>query len=334
MKVTERYVLRGPNIYSYEPVYLAVIDLEALDDVPSTAIPGFTESLLAAVPTLHEHRCSPGYVGGFVERLREGTYMAHVVEHLAIELQCLAGLPVGFGKARMVAGKPRHYRVVFAYIAESVAEVALTLAVDVVTALASAAGPGNLHDGLAELRRLAQATVLGPSTRAIVDAARKRGIPTLRLTGNASLFQLGWGARQQRIQATITGKTSQIAVGIASDKDLTKSLLNEAGLPVPQGQVVTTLEQARAAQQAYGCVAIKPLCGNQGRGVTTGVSGSQALEKAFLHARQYGHQVIVEEHIEGNDYRVLVIGQAMVAASRRVPPEVVGDGHSTVRVFG
>lgn len=331
MKVIERRVLRGPNIYSARPVYLAVIDLEALDDVASTAIPGFIEALLAAVPTLNKHRCSPGYVGGFVERLRGGTYMAHVVEHLALELQCLAGLPVGFGRARMVAGRPRHYRVIFAYVAESVAEGALNLAIELVTALA-AGKPAALNAGLTRLRQLAQASALGPSTRAIVEAAERRGIPTLRLTEQANLLQLGWGVKQQRIQATMTSKTNHIAVGIASDKELTKRLLKEAGLPVPQGQTVSTLEAAHAAaQRANGPVAIKPLCGNQGKGVTTAVSGAKAVAAAFGRAQQFGRHVIVEQHIEGNDYRVLVIGHEVVAASRRVPPKVIGDGHSDIR---
>ncbi|EGM79046.1 cyanophycin synthetase [Rheinheimera sp. A13L] len=330
MKVIERRALRGPNIYSARPVYLAIIDLEALNDVASTAIPGFTESLLAAVPTLHEHRCSPGYVGGFVERLQDGTYMAHIVEHLAIELQCLAGLSVGFGKARMVAGKPGLYRVIFAYKVESVAEAALNLAIELVSALTQGQ-PAVLEPGLTQLCKLAQAETLGPSTSAIIEAARQRGIPTLRLSEHSSLFQLGWGVKQQRIQATMTSNTNHIAVGIASDKDLTKCLLSDAGLPVPQGQVVSTPEQAHRAQREYGSVAVKPLCGNQGKGVTTAVSDAKAVGAAFSYAQQFGSKVIVEQHIEGNDYRVLVIGDKVVAASRRLPPEVIGDGTSTIR---
>ncbi|MEX0707304.1 MAG: cyanophycin synthetase [Woeseia sp.] len=331
MKVVERRVLRGPNIYAARPVYLAVVDLEALDDVASNAIPGFIEALLAAVPTLHKHRCSPGYVGGFVERLHRGTYMAHIVEHLALELQCLAGMPVGFGKARMVAGRPRHYRVLFAYVSERAAEAALNLAIEYVTAFA-VGKTSTVDDGVAQLRQLAQAAALGPSTRAIVDAARQRGIPSLRLTEEANLFQLGWGIKQQRIQATTTSKTNHIAVGIASDKGLTKRLLEEAGLPVPRGQTVSTLDAAHAAaQRANGRVAIKPLCGNQGKGVTTAVSDAKAVAAAFGRAQQYGRRVIVEQHIEGDDYRVLVIGQEVVAAARRLPPEVIGDGQSTVR---
>ena len=333
MKVVERRHLRGPNIYARRPVYLAVIDLEALDGVASTAIPGFTAALLAAMPSLIRHRCSPGHVGGFVERLWQGTYMAHVIEHLALELQCLAGLKVGFGRARKVVGRPRHHRVVFAYVGERVAEAALELAMDLVASLA-AGKPVTLDAGLTSLRQLVQAAALGPSTRAIVGAAARRGIPTLRLTEQASVFQLGWGVKQQRIQATMTSQTNHVAVGIASDKDLTKRLLKEAGLPVPPGRVVSTLEAAQeAASGANGPVAIKPQCGNQGKGVTTAVSGAEAVQAAFHRAQQFGRSVLVEQHIEGDDYRVLVIGDQVVAASRRVPPEVVGDGHSAIRLL-
>jgi len=331
MKVIERRHLRGPNLYADRPVYLAVIDLEALDGVASTAIPGFTQSLLAAVPSLNRHRCSPGHVGGFVERLRQGTYMAHVIEHLALELPCLAGLRVGFGRARKVAGRPRHHRVVFAYVGERVAEASLDLAMDLVAALA-AAKPASLDAGLTELRQRVQAAALGPSTRAIVEAAALRGIPTARLTEQASVFLLGWGVKQQRIQATMTSQTNQVAVAIASDKDLTKRLLKEAGLPVPPGRAVSTLEAAQAAaSSANGPVAIKPRCSNQGKGVTTGVSGAEAVAAAFHRAQQFGRSVVVERHIEGDDYRVLVIGNQVAAAPRRVPPEVVGDGQSAIR---
>ena len=189
-----------------------------------------------------------------------------------------------------------------------------------------------LEVGLFEMRKLARATALGPSTRAIVEAATRRGIPTLRLTEHASVFQLGWGVKQQRIQATMTSKTSHIAVGLASDKDLTKRLLKDAGLPVPQGCTVTTLEAAQAAAEgANGPVTMKPLSGNQGKGVTTAVLGAEAVQAAFGRAQQFGRSVIVEQHIEGDDYRVLVVGDKVVAASRRVPPEVIGDGRSEVR---
>lgn len=330
MKVIERRALRGPNIYAARPVYLAVIDLGALDNVASNEIPGFIDALLEAVPTLHKHRCSPGHVGGFVERLHGGTYMAHVIEHLAIELQCLAGTQVGYGRARKVAGKPRQYRVVFACVEVRMAEEALNLAMQLVTALAASKSI-SMDAGMTRMRQLALAASVGPSTRAIVEAAQRRGIPTLRLSEDASLFQLGWGIKQQRVQATMTSKTNRIAVGIASNKDLTKRLLREAGLPVPRGRTVSTLDGAlSAAIAAKGPVAIKPLSANQGKGVTTGVLGDEAVGAAFERARRFGTAVIVEQHIEGEDHRVLVVGTQVVAASRRSPPEVFGDGHSSI----
>lgn len=331
MKILERRMLRGPNIHSDRPCFLAVLDLESLDDVSSASVPGFVDALLAAMPTLQRHRCSPGYVGGFVERLRDGTYMAHIVEHVTIELQCIAGTAVGFGKTRAVRGKPRQYRVVVAYKAEGLVEAALDVAIALVTRLA-ASEPYDLAEHLERLTQLADQAMLGPSTRAIVDAAEQRGIPAFRLSLRGSLFQLGWGARQQRIQATITSQTNHVAVGIASDKELTKQLLAEAGLPVPRGRTVSSFEGALAAARSAGrAVAIKPLDGNQGKGVTTAVTGDEAVGAAFQRAQAFSRRVIVEQHITGDDYRVLVIGDQLVAASRRVPPEVTGDGHSTIR---
>jgi cyanophycin synthetase len=331
MKIIERRMLRGPNIHSHRPCFLAVIDLEELDEVPSSALPGFTDRLVALVPTLVEHRCSKGHRGGFIERLREGTYMAHIVEHVTIELQNLAGHDIGFGKARMVHGMPRHYRVVVAYRTERVVERAIDIALDLVAHLARNQ-PFELQHAVAELRELATREALGPSTAAIVEAARRRSIPTVRLTDEANLFQLGWGVRQQRIQATTTSQTNYIAVSIASDKELTKALLAEAGLPVPQGCTVSSLAGAQEAARAIGRpVVVKPLDANQGKGVSTAVVGDAAVAAAFERACVFCSQVIVEQHIDGDDYRVLVIGDQVVAVARRVPPQVVGDGRSSVR---
>ncbi|NUZ05872.1 cyanophycin synthetase [Piscinibacter koreensis] len=333
MRVTERRALRGPNVHSRRPCFLAIVDLEELDGVASTAIPGFVDRLLALLPSLAEHRCSRRRRGGFVERLHEGTYMAHIVEHVAIDLQVLAGHAVGFGKTRHLRGMPRHYRIVVSYRAEAVASAAIDAAVDLVQRTARAE-PFDSAAALAELRRLVARSAIGPSTRAIVEAAERRRIPVLRLTDEANLFQLGWGHRQQRIQATLTSRTNHVAVGIASDKELTKRLLAEAGIPVPRGRVVKTLDAARAAAHAAcGAVVVKPLNGNQGKGVTTGVADDGALATAFERAQAHGRSVIVEEHIAGDDYRVLVVGARMVAAARRVPPEVVGDGASSVRAL-
>src|SRR3954470_22309292 len=332
MKIVEQRVLRGPNIYSPRPAFLAVLDLEDLDDVSSAAIPGFAERLIALIPTLDEHRCSLGYRGGFVERLREGTYMAHIVEHVLIELQCLAGPELGFGKARMVKGRPRHYRIVCSYLIEPLVVQALPFAMEIVERLARGEPVPDFEARLDALTDIADAEALGPSTQAVVDAATKRGIPTLRLAGATSLFQLGWGAQAKRVRATITGDSSYLAVDIASDKDLTKQLLAEAGLPVPRGETVRTVERALAfMQRLRRPVVVKPLDANQGKGVTVDVRDEACLVAAFARAREWGRSVLVEEFIEGDDYRVLVVDGRVVAASHRRPPSVNGDGVHTVR---
>lgn len=331
MKISERRMLRGPNIHSHRPCFMAVLDLEDLDEVSSAQLPGFTERLVGLLPSLEGHRCSRGHPGGFIERLHEGTYMAHIVEHVTIALQNLAGHDVGYGKARMVQGVPRHYRVVVAYRTERVVQRAIEIALALVEKLARAQTFA-LEPALDELRALAAREALGPSTQAIVEAARRRSIPMVRLTDEANLFQLGWGVRQQRIQATTTSRTNHVAVEIASDKQLTKALLAEAGLPVPQGETVATLADAQAAAREIGRpVVLKPLDANQGKGVSTAVSGDDAVAAAYERARPWAERIIVEAYIEGDDYRVLVVGEQVVAVARRVPPRVTGDGRSTVR---
>jgi cyanophycin synthetase len=330
MKVIETRFLRGPNLYSFKPCFKAVVDLEELDDVPSTALPGFVDALCALIPSLHEHRCSPGHYGGFVERLQEGTYMAHVIEHITIELQCLAGTEVGFGKARQVRGMPRCYTVICAYAVEPLVEEALHGAIELVTALARGE-QFDIDPLLRYLRRIANRHALGPSTRAIVEAAQARNIPCERLTDDASLFQLGTGVHQRRIQATITDGTNHIAVGIASHKHMTKSLLQAAAIPVPRGYTVRSLEEAlKVAAKLSSPFTVKPLDANQGKGVTTRATMDQ-LPYAYEAASEYSSSVIIEDYIQGDDYRVLVVDGRVVAAARRQPPTVEGDGVATIR---
>ncbi len=331
MKVVGKHFLRGPNLYSRGPCFLALLDLQDLDEVSSQQIPGFSERLCELIPTLHEHRCSPRHPGGFVERLRDGTYLAHIVEHVTIELQCLAGTRVGFGRARRVRGKPRHYRVVCAYQLAHVVERAMELAIELLTALARG-DRFDLQTPLAALRAIAEKRAIGTSTRAVIEAAAKRGIPILRITEEANLFQLGWGSRQRRLQATVTGDTGHVAVKIASDKHLTKALLSEANLPVPQGDTVTTIDEAlRTARRLRGPVTIKPLNANQGKGVTVAARSKEEITQAFEQARRFSRTVIVESFIKGHDYRVLVTGGRVAAAARRRPPCVTGDGAKTIR---
>jgi cyanophycin synthetase len=331
MKIVEQRYLRGPNLYAHKPCLLSIIDLQDLDEINSAQIPGFTDRLIALMPTIWEHRCSEGCHGGFVQRLRDGTYMAHIVEHVCLELQCLIGDQVGYGRAREVRGQPRHYRVVCAYKSERVVARALDLAIEMVGALARG-HDFSLQIPLMALKALAERCAIGTSTAAVIEAARRRGIPVSRLTDDANLFQLGWGRKQQRIQATTTSQTNLVAVNIASDKHLTKTLLEQAGLPVPNGETVTTLDEALALARSLGDpVTIKPLDANQGKGVTTICSTQDDIAAAFDIARTHSRDVIVERYLPGRDYRVLVTGGKIAAASWRRPPSVTGDGQHTIR---
>ncbi|KQQ36242.1 cyanophycin synthetase [Duganella sp. Leaf126] len=332
MNLIEQRVLRGPNLYSSAPCLLTVIDLAELQGVSTSALPHFNDALLALMPSLAQHYSPPGKPGGFVQRLQQGTYMARVVEHVALELQTLAGAPVGFGRSTPIEGQPGRYRVICGYQFEQVAQEAFALAMALVSHVAlTPEQPFAFDDPLDDLREHAERRAIGTSTGAVIDAATRRGIPSLRLTEEANLFQLGWGARQKRLQATVTGNTSLVAANIASDKQLTKTLLAGAGVPVPRGRLVTDVEQAlRAARRIGVPVTIKPLDANQGKGVTTVCITPEQIETAFEHARGYSRRVIVEQYLEGHDYRVLVTGNQVAAASRRRPPEVTGDGVRTI----
>ncbi|QYF92175.1 cyanophycin synthetase [Massilia sp. PAMC28688] len=334
MNITEQRLLRGRNLYSAHPCLLTVIDLGPMRALSTSAIEGFCDTLLELLPSLYDHRCSAGKYAGFVQALRAGTNLAHVVEHVTIALQCLAGTPTSTGRTHEVAGQPGCYRVVCSYEIEQVAEDACDAAIALVSALAqgSPAVREQLAQELVQLRQTAEDQAIGTSTGAIVRAAARRGIPYNRLTPEANLFTLGWGAQQKRLQATITGDTSHIAVNIACDKELTKALLEDAAVPVPEGSVVRTLEQAqRAAARLGGLVTLKPLDGNHGRGVTTRCGTPEDVAVAFARAREHGRSIIVERFIVGDDYRILVAGDRVVAAALRRPPTVVGDGVATVR---
>jgi cyanophycin synthetase len=333
MKIIQQRFLRGPNLYSNKPCLLSIVDLGELDGVASNSVPGFVDALLALMPSLNQHRCSVGRAGGFALRLRDGTYMAHIVEHVTLELQCLAGSPAGFGRTRKVAGAPGRFRVVCAYQLEKVVELAFQVAVDAVTALARGEAFA-LEEPLARLAQTAARRTIGTSTAAVLDAARRRGIPSVRITEDANLFQLGWGKRQRRLQATMTGATSNIAVHVASNKQLTKALLEQCGIPVPKGQTVSSAAEAvLAARRLRGAVTVKPLDANQGKGVTTTCRNADQVTAAFAHARKFSRGVIVEQYLEGHDYRVLVAGDKVAAASCRRPPSVTGDGASTIRAL-
>lgn len=322
--------LRGPNIWTYRPVIEAWLDIGTLEDHPSNTLDGFYERLTALLPGLIEHRCSPGVRGGFLQRLREGTYMAHVVEHVALELQTQSGMRTGFGKARQTAQRGV-YKVAFRTRQEQVGREALVLARDLVLAVIHAT-PFDVATHIAHLRDQVDRLCLGPSTSNIVEAATERRIPSIRLT-DGNLVQLGYGINQRRIWTAETDQTSAIAEEIASDKDLTKSLLKSCGVPVPQGELVRSAEQAWETAQDIGLpVVVKPYNGNHGRGVSLNLTTQEGVEAAYAlaHRKGGGNAVIVEKYIPGNEHRLLVVGRKLVAAARGETLWVVGDGVSTI----
>jgi cyanophycin synthetase len=332
LRILQTQVFGGPNYWSYEPCIRMLVDLGSLEEWPSNRIPGFNEGLLALLPGVAEHTCSLGKRGGFGERLAEGTWLGHVAEHVALELQRETGAHISRGKTRG-AGETGRYNVIYGYAEATVGAQAGTLAVRLVNHLVQ---PEEGFDFLAELEaliKLAERRAFGPSTQAIIDEAASRDIPWMRLN-EASLVQLGQGRYQQRIRATMTSQTSALAVDIASDKKMTNRLLAAAGLPVPRSEVVRTADEAAAAAERIGYpVVTKPLDGNHGRGVGLDLPDADAVRRGFERAvaQSRAGRVVVETFVRGNDYRVLVIGGRMVAVAERVPAHVVGDGEHTVR---
>jgi len=312
-----------------------LVDLGPLEEFPSNAIPGFVEALERLMPSLDDHACSLGRRGGFLARLREGTWAGHVAEHVALEFQNLAGTPVRRGKTRGAEERGR-YNVLYEYREEQVGLEAGRMAVRLVNHLVAPGDPAVAFDFDAELEdliRAAQRLAFGPSTRAILDEAAVRDIPYMRLD-RYSLVQLGQGVHQQRIRATMTSQTSGIAVDIASDKKLTNRLLDAAGLPVPRSEVVDGEDAAVAAAGRLGYpVVVKPLDGNHGRGVGLDLRDEAAVRAAFAEAQRQSRsgEVVVETHLAGHDYRCLVIGGRLAAVAERVPASVTGDGRQTVR---
>ncbi|MFN0051544.1 MAG: cyanophycin synthetase [Planctomycetales bacterium] len=328
MEIRKILTLRGPNVWSRHPVLEAWVDLEDWKDSPSDSIPGFNDRLMAWLPTMIEHRCSYGERGGFFQRLRDGTYPAHILEHIAIELQTLAGTTVGFGKARETS-EEGVYKVVVRYREEQLARACLFAGKELLLA-AIADRPYDVQEEVRKLRLLADRYCLGPSTAAIVSAAEARGIPSRRLNAG-SLVQLGYGSRQRRIWTAETDRTSAIAESIAQDKELTKTLLRAGGIPVPEGRLVTDTEDAWDAAVEVGLpVVVKPRDGNHARGVFTNLTNKLQVQTSFDFAEREGNGVIVERFAPGNEHRLLVVGSSLVAAVRGEAAHIVGDGRRTV----
>lgn len=350
MRVVETGIYRGPHLYSHTPMVRIQLDLGELEQWPSDRLPGFTDRLLSMLPGLERHGCCYRRPGGFVRRLEGGTWLGHIAEHVALELQTMAGSRVTRGKTRSVRGRPGVYNVMFAYRNERVGLLAGRIALALVDSLLPEAlqgvrdleriytdreepaldAPFDLGRSLRALERLVRRTTLGPTTQSLVDEAERRGIPVMRLN-DGSLIQLGYGKYQQRLRASISGKTPLIAVETAGDKDLTKRLLAESGVPVPRGAVVRDADSAVAeARRLRYPVVVKPLDGNHGRGVSIGLTSEAQVRWAFEQAAQHSRRVLVEQHFQGSDHRILIVDGRLVAVAERVPAHVVGDGQRSI----
>jgi cyanophycin synthetase len=340
MWILDKAIYVGPSLYAHFPVIRLELDLGPLEEWPSGKLgPAFTDALIAALPGLYDHGCSYGEPGGFIRRLTEGegTWMGHILEHVAIELQNVAGEPVTFGKTRSL-GETGHYFVIYQYEQEDVGLEAGRLGVTLLHSLLpkelqpeGAIPPGfDFGSERDEFIRFAQRRALGPSTMALVRAAEERRIPWIRLN-EQSLIQFGHGRYQQRIQATVTSRTPHIAVELASDKEETNRMLANLGLPVPRQRLVQRSDDAVAAAERIGYpVVVKPYNANHGRGISIHLSTSEQVRTAFEVAREHSRSVIVESFITGEDHRMLVINGELVAVARRVPGHVVGDGIHTI----
>ncbi|MFT5979298.1 MAG: cyanophycin synthetase [Flavobacteriales bacterium] len=333
MIIREINAMRGPNYWSIRrhKLIVMVLDLEDLEEKPTNKIPGFRERLEEMFPTMYEHRCSEETAGGFFRRVDEGTWMGHVIEHIALETQTLAGMDVGFGRTRGY-GEEGVYSVVFAYMEEKVGRFAAKSAVRIAEALIEGSHY-DLDADIQEMRELREGERLGPSTGSIIEEAESRSIPWLRLN-RYSLCQLGYGKNQKRIQATVTSETSSIAVEIACDKEDTKHLLEQAEVPVPKGDIVRSEAGLKDAVDRIGYpLVIKPINGNHGRGITANLNNWEDTLVAFAAAKEVSRSVIAERYIVGEDYRLLVIDYKLVAAAKRTPAGVTGDGTSTIQAL-
>lgn len=329
MRILSLRYFAGPNIYSYSPVVKVTVDIGRYEYLPTQKIAGFTDHLLEILPTLSEHHCSKGYPGGFVERLREGTYLAHVFEHVALELQNLVGYSICFGKTRGT-DRPGVYDAVYGC---SVPEVGRAVArhAAVLINLLVGGNPVNIGQIIDDIKSVSRRYRLGPSTQALVNAAKERGIPVTSLDDD-SLFMFGYGQKQQRIWATLTGRTGNIATDVACRKQLTNRLLADNSIPVPDGIVVSSAEEAQAGFRSFHCpVVVKPIDGNQGRGVTLNITSGAEAARAYNSAAHFNNEVLMEEFISGRQYRLCVVNGKLIAAAERLPAQVTGDGQHTVQ---
>ena len=323
--------MKGPNYWSVRRHNLTVmvLDLEEMEQFPTNKIDGFGERLEAMFPSMYSHRCSVGCEGGFFQRVKQGTWMGHVIEHIALEIQTLAGMDCGFGRTRGY-GEEGVYFVVFNHMEGKVGEYAAKASFRIAEALI-ANKEYDLDEDIMNMKEIRQNEGLGPSTSSIIKEAEARGIPWIRLN-KYSLCQLGYGANQKRIQATVTSETSNIGVEIACDKEETKDLLEQAEVPIPKGDIIRTERGLKEAVDYVGFpLVIKPVNGNHGRGITTNINSFDEALIGFKEAKEVSRLVIVEKYITGEDHRLLVINNKLVAAAKRTPAHVIGDGKSTIQ---
>ncbi|HZK83551.1 MAG TPA: cyanophycin synthetase [Desulfosporosinus sp.] len=329
MEIREIQAIEGANAYSHRPIIRAIVDLQEWTERFSNELGDFGQRLVATIPTLADHYCSRGKLGGFLERLEEGTLIGHVLEHVTIDLLTQTGQTVKYGKTMSITEEPGCYEIIFNYEAKEGAVEAFKQAFLCVKALLNQEA-FDIEKAINHITKVTADHKLGVSTQVIVDACQARGIPVHRLN-EGSLLQLGYGRYQRRIQATITGETSSIGVDIAGDKEMTKKILADGGVPVPGGHIVRTeVEALEAFRKMKAVVVMKPLHGNQGKGVTLQISNEAEAKAAFKVAQTYGDWVIVEDYIEGQHYRLVVVGERLIAAAKRIPAHVIGDGLLTI----
>ncbi|MFL6466695.1 MAG: cyanophycin synthetase [Pyrinomonadaceae bacterium] len=336
MEILEIRTLRGPNYWSgyWKKLIIMRLDIGDYEQTPSDKLPGFYDRMVAAMPSLEKHGCSYGEEGGFLRRVTEGTWAGHIIEHFALELQTLAGMDTGYGRTRET-GEKGIYNVVFSYHEEDVGRYAARAAVRLFLALAENKELEEVRAAIADdvrrMREIREEVRFGPSTGSLVEEAESRGIPYIRLN-DQSLVQLGYGVYQKRIQATTTANTNMIAVDIAANKHATKKLLGDMGVPVPKGYRIRSVDELEETLEAIGypCV-IKPLDGNHGKGATVGIKSLEEAHVAWDRAKEYSRWIIVEQQLEGSDFRALVVNNRLIAVAERVPAHIVGDGQLTIQ---
>ncbi len=330
MKIVKKRIYEGKNIYSHKKCIRIDVDLEGYSEIPSKKIPNFNFNIVEILPELKKHRCGIDEEGGFVKRLEEGTYLAHICEHCIIAIQNILGMDVSYGKAREIKGEL--YYIIVQYEYENTAIEIINLAVDLINSLIKSS-PINFNGRLQEIKQTLQRETIGPSTKSICDAAKNYGLPVTEL-GKSGIYQIGYGKQGRIIEAAISNKTNCVGVDISCDKFLTKQLLDIQNIPVAEGRkVFNIIGLLREAEFIGYPVVIKPQYGNKGKGVMLNLKNEKELIKAYTSLLKITKDIIIEKYVKGNDYRICVVDYKVVAASLRVVPFVIGDGKSDIKAL-